>query len=421
MFGNALTLIYGVLLLAFGFVLTAAFANIRFTGENVLLFLCLYIISGGLQLITMFIASEEVVWKVYPLITHLPLILFLHLTYHKSVATSVTATFTAYLFCIPPKWFGILIGEITGSAEAELIARILFMIPIAYIALAQMSSYFAEIFSKDARSVCIFGFVPIVYYFFDYITSVYTDLWLSNHRLVAESIPFLLVVTYMVFCAIYYKEYERKVDAQLKEQIVKIAVEQQAKEIMAIKQTAHEIHLIRHDMRMFLSSLAVSIENGEMENVRIMLTSQLAHIDGTKLVRYCNNNIVNCVISDYVARCAEKSVNFSYNIKLEELSVDEIMFSAILSNALDNALNAQKHLVPERRSIKLMIKISGGNILLSVKNAVGQKVLFSDGLPVSVLGSHGHGTQSIRYLTERLGGNCQFSVQDDTFILRVVL
>ena len=293
--------------------------------------------------------------------------------------------------------------------------------PIGYISIAHLSVYFAEIFSKDLRSVCIFGLIPTIYYLFDYATAIYTDLWTSNYPFVTQSMPLLLSVSYMLFCSIYYKEYEQKADALRKEQIVHIAVEQQSKELTAIKQSAQEIRLLRHDMRMFLSSLAISIENGEMDNVRMMINSQISLIDGTKLARYCNNDIINYVISDYASRCKEKSVDFSCTVKLEELSVDEMIFSSILSNALDNALNAQRYLTPEKRSIKLMIQNSGGKLLLSVKNSVGQLVIFADGLPVSMPGQHGHGTQSIRYLTERLGGNCQFSQQQDTFILRVVL
>lgn len=421
MLESVLTLIHGVFLLAFGFTLTAAFANLRYNRQNLLVFLTLAVFSGGLQLTAMLTASEEVVWKIYPLITHLPLILLLCLVYHKPLASAASAVFTSYLFCVPPKWFGVLLNTITDSHIAGLIAQILFMIPVGYIALVHMSTYFAEIFSKDLRSVCIFGFIPAAYYIFDYVTVVYTDLWVSEPQLVGEFMPFLLSITYMMFCAMYYKEYEQKADALRKEQIIQIAVDQQAKEIAAIKQSAQEIRLIRHDMRLFLSSLAVSIENGEMETVRLMINSQLAHIDGTKLTRYCSNDIVNYVLSDYASRCSEKSVDFNCTVKLEELAVDEIMFSSILSNALDNALNAQKYLSPEKRSIRLMLQNSGGKILLSVKNPVGQQVLFSDGLPVSVPGRHGYGTQSIRFLTERLGGNCQFFVHDDVFVLRVIL
>ncbi|MGI6772411.1 MAG: GHKL domain-containing protein [Acutalibacteraceae bacterium] len=34
---------------------------------------------------------------------------------------------------------------------------------------------------------------------------------------------------------------------------------------------------------------------------------------------------------------------------------------------------------------------------------------------------HGLGTQSIKYVTEKLNGNCQFVAKDGQFALRVVL
>lgn len=421
MFETVLTFLQGLLLLIFGFVLTPALSGLRASKRNCLIFFSLFAFSGLLQLVCLLTASEEMVWKLYPLIVHLPLILLLCLVYRKPLITAAVSVFTSYLCCVPSKWFGVLFHQLTGSATAELLVRILFLFPVGYVSLFLFAPCLCEIFNKDRRSVCIFGLVPTVYYLFDYITAVYTDLWHNSERLVMESLPFILAATHLVFCVIYYKEYEQKADAQRKEQIIQITVEQQAKEIAAINQASQELRLLRHDMRMFLSSLAISIQNGELDTAQQMINTQISHIDGTKLVRYCSNDIVNYVISDYAARCKNKDVDFSCSIRLDTLNVDEIMFSSILSNALDNALDAQKLLPPERRSIRLMIQHSGGKLLLSVKNAVGRPVIFSDGLPVSIPERHGHGTQSIRYLTERLGGNCQFSAEGDTFILRVVL
>ena len=130
---------------------------------------------------------------------------------------------------------------------------------------------------------------------------------------------------------------------------------------------------------------------------------------------------LNYVLSDYAAKCKKEGIFFSFDIALEKLEVDEILFCSILSNALDNAVNAQLLLPPEKRRIRLMLKCSDGKLLLSVKNPIGQPVIFANGLPISSKMGHGYGTQSIRYMTERLGGNCQFSQQKDMFILRVVL
>ena len=108
-------------------------------------------------------------------------------------------------------------------------------------------------------------------------------------------------------------------------------------------------------------------------------------------------------------------------LRVDYLEKDELLFCSILQNALDNAYNAQLLLDPSRRNIHILLNTVDEKLLLSVKNPTKHSPLFVDGIPVSTEPGHGYGTQSIRYMTERLGGNCQFSVQDDTFILRVVI
>ena len=74
-----------------------------------------------------------------------------------------------------------------------------------------------------------------------------------------------------------------------------------------------------------------------------------------------------------------------------------------------------------KRHITLHLRMDDGKLLISLKNTFAEKPLFTDGIPISSKKDHGFGTQSIRYVTEKLNGNCQFSVKDDWFILRIVL
>jgi sensor histidine kinase regulating citrate/malate metabolism len=89
-------------------------------------------------------------------------------------------------------------------------------------------------------------------------------------------------------------------------------------------------------------------------------------------------------------------------------------------NAIIIAL-ACKNLPAEQRKIILKLKKRNEKLLLSVKNPFGKKPVFVDGIPVSDRKGHGYGTQSIIYLTERLGGNCKFEVEENNFVLMVVI
>lgn len=413
--------VHGTLLLLFGIYLSAAFTGIRFTKQNTLYLLCLGAFCGVLQIIVLFLFKESFLWKLYPVVTHFPLILFLCMIYRKRITTTLAAVSTAYLCCQPAKWFGILTISITENTIVEYIVRNCVLVIVAFVVLKYLASYLSEIFNKETRDVYIFCIVPMVYYVFDYATVIYTDLWTTNNRITAEFLPFFLCIVFVIFCFVYYKEYEQKADAKRKEQIIQITIEQQAKEIETVKRNEQEIRILRHDMRLFLNSLAVCIENKKTNNALEMISSFTSHIEGTKLERFCKNDVINYVLSDFAEKCKTNQIQFSYTIKFNDIKNDEILFSSILSNALDNALNAQQELSKDARYIELMLKSTQGKLLLSVKNPIQKKPFFADGLPISNQEGHGYGTQSIRYMAERLGGNCQFTVQDNVFITRVII
>lgn len=422
---NLLFYVHYALLLLFGLLLSFAFAGLQLHGagakKNFLVLTALFVLSGLLQLGAYARFSEALVWKIYPLITHLPLLLCLCLYYRRPIATALAAVCTAYLCCQPAKWAGALCLWLSKSPPAQQGAEIAVLLLVGFVSLVYLAPYMAQIFQKDSRSVWIFGSVPMVYYGFDYVMSIYTGLWESNYPAVAEFLPFFLCLAFLFFCFAYYKEYEQKADAKQKEQIIRITVEQQAKEMEAIRRSEQETRLLRHDMRLFLGSLSLCIESGDTAKAQEMLASYTSMIEGTKLLRFCGSDIINYVLSDYAAKCQAQNIAFSHSIKLETLPVNELMFAAIVSNAMDNALNAQLALPPEERKIRLLLKTLDGKLLLSVENPIAAAPVFSDGLPVTDKKDHGYGTRSIRYMTERLGGNCQFTTQNGQFILRVIL
>ena len=65
--------------------------------------------------------------------------------------------------------------------------------------------------------------------------------------------------------------------------------------------------------------------------------------------------------------------------------------------------------------------MNGKKLLISIKNTFTEKPKMIDGIPYSEHEGHGFGTQSIRYITDKLKGNWQFSIKDGWFILRIVL
>ena len=411
---------HGALLLLFGVFLSAAFSGIKLTPKNIGIFTVFSAFSGGLQIAFLLLFSENAVWELYPLISHLPLFMLLLFGYKKKTSTAIVSICTAYLCCQPAKIVGIFTDNLLDDPAVTDAAQILTLIFVFLIVFFRFSDNISKILNKDSKSVYIFGTTPIAYYVFDYIAAVYTDFRTLYIYEAAEFLAFLLCIIFLIFCVIYYEEYEQKADAQRKEQIISIALEQQKKELEAVKRGEHAIRIMRHDMRFFLSNLLICIDSDDKATAKKMISSFVENVDSTVIKKYCQNSTLNYILSGFAERCREEKIEFDCRIEAEP-NCDETTFSIIISNALDNAINTQKYLPEHDRKIALMLKKRNKKLLLSVKNSFGKKPVFIDEMPVSDEKGHGYGTQSIVYLTEQLGGNCKFTIEDNKFVLMVVI
>ena len=422
MLETILFFLHYALLLLFGIILSFGYSGIRLKiKENIFQAIFLFVTCGLLQIVFYILLEENLVWKLYPVIAHFPIVLFLYWHYRKRIITSVSAVAAAYLCCQPSKWLGLLSYTLMESIVLQKLAEVIILVFVGIVSIIYIVPYVSKLFNKDFHSICIFGSIPIFYYLFDYLTSIYTNLWDNHSRLISEFLPFFVCVFFLIFCVVYYREYEQKADAERKEQLIRISAQQQSARMDAVKRTEIELKILRHDMRLFLNALGVSVENGDFENAKQMIASQISRIDATKIERFCRSDMINYVLSDVAEKCRTKKIPIVFDVVLESIHVDEMLFCSILSNALDNAINAQESVPKERQSIRVMLKSMDGKILFSVKNAVFKAPDFSDGIPVTTRKGHGYGAQSIRYITEQLGGNCQFSMSGENFLLRVIL
>ena len=350
-----------------------------------------------------------------------PLIVLLMILYRKRVFTAASSVFTAYLCCQPSKWFALLTDALTDSVIMHYTVRITVLIIVGVLALKYFSPYLSKIFNKDNRSVIIFGITPAVYYFYDYGISVYHDVLNFTDPLVSEFMPFFLSVVFIIFCIVYYKEYELKADALRKEQIINISVKQQEKELNALKHREQDIRILKHDMRHLLNYISDCLDNDDIVSARKLIDGYISNVNETDLKTYCDNQTINYTLSHYHDICRDNNIEFITEVKISDILVDETIFFSILSNALDNAVKAQSKLPKYDRRIYILLKESGNKLLLMVKNPYAEIPFFVDGLPVSDKKNHGYGTQSILHMTEVLGGKCLFSTENNEFIVRVII
>lgn len=410
-------------LLIFGVFASAAFLSITFNKKNIVILTNFCLGINAIQFVVYKKYGLDSAMWMYPIITHVPSLLFYTIHYKKKVISSIFAITSAYLFCQLGLWISMLVLVITGELWISYGVRATLNIILGILIIRYITPSIAVILSKPFKTILIFNILPVTYYVFDYIATVYTNLLYSGSEVVFEFLPFVLCIAFLLFSVVYFKEYEEKCQIEQHNQLMEMKRVQWEKEVEAIKRSEYAIALIRHDMRHFLSNISTYIEHGDTNKAKAYIREIIVLTDRTTMNKYCENEIVNMIISSYENEISEKGISFQHSIKIPaKLPVSDVDFTSILSNGLENAIHAVSNLGPDKeRTITLDLRMYRDKLLLSIKNPCDDKVDMLDGMPQAKESGHGLGTQSIKYVTDKLKGNCQFIVKDGQFALRVVL
>ena len=171
-----LSYLHNATTLLFGIYISAAFLGILMNRRNILTLLGFSVSIGIIYLVSYYFLGTSWTKKIYPLIIHLPLILFLTFFYHYRLSLSSLSVVTTYLCCQISNWIGIAVLDLTGLEWTYYSARIFITVLVFLILIHFVSSATAKLLLKPTREIVILGFLPFIYYLFDYLTTVYTTL-----------------------------------------------------------------------------------------------------------------------------------------------------------------------------------------------------------------------------------------------------
>ena len=195
----------------FGMILSAAFCDIRWTRRKILAML------GGTAAILLFQGMVyfridlSVVEEVYPLITHAPLIAMLCILTRKCLWPGISVL-TAYLCCQLRRWIALLIVAVfSGGSMMQNISELILTIPLLLTLIRFIAPSVRAISHYPIPLQCRFGLVPALYYGFDYLTRIYTDLLLTGSLVAVEFMPFVCSASYLFFVVHTSKEEQNRI------------------------------------------------------------------------------------------------------------------------------------------------------------------------------------------------------------------
>ncbi len=190
-----------------------------------------------------------------------------------------------------------------------------------------------------------------------------------------------------------------------------------------IRELHENVRRMKHDMKNHLMVIASYLNNEDYKNAKIYTSEILDKLNSVHSYIETGNSLMNHIINEKLEYARSKNINIKAEI--ENLSFDKMEsldFSAVLSNILDNAIEAcLKEETPELY-VNISKKRSYETIL--VKNRISTPILATNPSLNSTkveTNLHGLGISQIKSIAEKYSGLCDFYEEDGYFCVCFML
>ncbi len=388
-----------------------------------------------------FLALQTVSWlawglgltkQLYPLCIHLALLSVLTLGLKKPWGISVVSICAAYLCCQLPRCGAVIVAAVTGSGLVGQLVYTVIITPIFLFLLRYFVPPARDTMAESPRSLLLFGCLPVMYYFYDYTVALrsnllysellVSDLSYSGSQMVAEILPTVVGLLYMVYTTAYRHQLRQRTQAELHSSLMAGQLKQAETELTSLRQAEAQAATYQHDMRHHLTAINAFLDAGKPRQAEEYIKQVQADIEAITPKRFCENELVNLLCSSFSAKAERMGVRLTLETTLPgSLTISDTELCALLSNGLENALNAVEPLNENCRWVEFYCGVRLDKLLIEIKNPYAGPLAFHDGLPVTTQPNHGHGCRSIQAIAQTRRGLCEFKGENGIFTLRVAL
>ena len=167
------------------------------------------------------------------------------------------------------------------------------------------------------------------------------------------------------------------------------------------------------------------IESGKTQSALKYLKEQ-TNFKQEQKQEYCMHPSVNSILNLWANKARENQIEYIVNVRIpEKVKIEPMELSALFSNAIENAFNANMNLTKEikKKHIKIEANYNQTNnrLAIGICNTCNDDIIFEQDIPKSKREFGGIGTRSMTYTVKRYQGTYSFSANDGIFKTRFVL
>ncbi len=364
--------------------------------------------------------------RYYPLISMLPLFLmtFLITRYRgiKTLFVFLTAVIWASPLLLAAHFFSLLLGP---GHWVKLVSYVMVAFPMLLLLRRYFRPPLLYLMDNYHRGWALFCAVPMLCASVSFYQTRYRFMYdLDTFRETGVwqlSLSLLSFLTYVLIVQ-YARQIRQRLEAKGTYQLLQMQHQGALQHIATLKQSQRQaavyVHDLRHHLR-YIHSLAAEENSDEiMQYVAGIQQS----IDDLAPQAFCKNETVNLILSSFRAQAERRGVGLDIRADIpEKLNMSDADLCVIISNALENAIEAADAVTGRPRVIEFNCHTKNDQLLLEIANPFAGEVQIEDDAVRAGDGREGLGTRSIALVVKKHAGICSFEAQGGRFVLRVIL
>lgn len=219
-----------------------------------------------------------------------------------------------------------------------------------------------------------------------------------------------------------YRMKEENQKMQAEREYLQLAASNMSRRLELMEEVSAQNSRAAHDRRHFNNVLLELLEEGKAQEAVALLERQNQVVPKWGKV-YCENPTVNAAVCHYAGLAGHAGIPADITLDIpRDVNVDALELSMVLSNLMENAIQACEKL-PENRSpyLRLTCRIVG-RLLLELENPCKEStVLDEDGYPFAREEGHGIGSKSVIAFAKKYDGELLYKVENGFFRVRLLV
>ncbi len=221
----------------------------------------------------------------------------------------------------------------------------------------------------------------------------------------------------------YTDEVARNLDLQYQFDSLQAEYRNSRDQQQEIERLYENTRRLKHDMKNHIMVIASYLNNGEVDQAKEYLSVVLDKLNRVYSYIQTGNSVLNYIINTKLEYAQQNGIQFKAEIEnLPFAKMGSVDFSAVLSNALDNAIEASRN--TEDKFIYVSILKKRGYDTISVKNKIDRSVLAENPHLISTKDkeeAHGYGVKQIKAITEKYDGIVDIYEEDGMFCIGIMI